>query len=89
MYTPDFLIMQRKGNTIQKAIIVETKGKLYSNDLNFIARKDFTQGEWLKLNNKQFNYKRFEYLYLEDILTDKERMDQTHKAITKFFKEEI
>jgi len=88
MYTPDFLIIQRKDYAIHKAIIVETKGKLYSHDPNFIARKDFTQGEWLKQNNEKFAYKKFDYLYLEDTLTENERMEQTHKAITSFFKEE-
>jgi len=88
MYTPDFLIIKRENNAIYKAIIVETKGNLYSHDPNFIARKDFTQGEWLKLNNRQFAYERFEYLYLEDTLSDDDRLVQTHNAITKFFTEE-
>jgi hypothetical protein len=88
MYTPDFLIIKRENNAIYKAIIVETKGNVYSHDPNFIARKDFTQSEWLKLNNRQFSYNRFEYLYLEDTLTDDDRLIQTHNAITKFFTEE-
>ena len=88
MYTPDFLIIKRKDNAIYKAIIVETKGELYSHDPNFIAKKDFTQDEWLRQNNERYDYKRFEYLYLEDTLTDDERMNKTHKAITKFFTEE-
>ena len=88
MYTPDFLIIKRENNAIYKAIIVETKGSLYSHDPNFIARKDFTKGEWLKLNNRQFAYKRFEYLYLEDTLSDDDRLIQTRNAITKFFTEE-
>ena len=42
MYTPDFLILQRRDSKIYKAIIVETKGKIYANDPKFKDKKAFT-----------------------------------------------
>lgn len=67
-YTPDFLIIKRntQGDKIDKAIIVETKGKLYASDPNFVARREFTQSEFLEINNKRAGYEKFRYLYLED-----------------------
>jgi hypothetical protein len=87
-YTPDFLIIQRKAGQIHKAVIVETKGKIYANDPTFLDKRKFMETQFLKQNNDAFGYNRFEYLYLEDTLPEKERIVQTHKAITSFFKED-
>jgi type III restriction enzyme len=88
MYTPDFLIIQRKAGQIHKAVIVETKGKIYANDPTFIDKRKFMETQFTKQNNDAFGYDRFEYLYLEDTLPEKERIVRTHNAITSFFKEE-
>lgn len=85
IYTPDFLIVQRKADKISKAIIVETKGKIYANDPTFKQKKSFTQEFFVSLNNKQFGYDRFDYLYLEDTLSYNDRMLKTHDKIKKFF----
>jgi hypothetical protein len=62
-YTPDFLILRRKENRkyrkgqtipIEKAIIIETKGKPYYND-EFRAKEKFVKDEFLKHNN-HFSY---------------------------------
>ena len=62
-YTPDFLILKRKENKkyrkgqtipIEKAIIIETKGKPYYND-EFRAKEKFVKDEFLKHNN-HFSY---------------------------------
>ena len=87
MYTPDFLIIRREGNVIHKAVIVETKGKIYANDPTFIDKRGFMP-EFTRQNNTAFGYDRFEYLYLEDTLTEADRIAQTHRAIQKFFTEE-
>lgn len=87
MYTPDFLIIQRKNGAIHKAVIVETKGKIYASDPTFIDKRGFMP-EFIKQNNTAFDYERFKYLYLEDTLTEPERIAQTHRAISRFFKEE-
>lgn len=85
-YTPDFLIIQRKNNAIHKALIVETKGSIYANDNAFKNRRFFVESEFLKANNDKFGYNRFDYLYLEDSLTDTERITKTDELINKFFK---
>jgi len=87
MYTPDFLIIERRDGKIYRAIIVETKGAIYANDPKFIDKRIFVENEFKNLNNDKFGYARFEYLYLEDTLTDKQRIDKTADAIRHFFKE--
>ncbi len=88
LYTPDFLIIKRKDGQIYKAIIVETKGGIYANDPKFKDKKEFAEGEFIRQNNDAFGYKKFEYLYLEDTLPEKDRLSITHDKICKFFKED-
>lgn len=85
MYTPDFLIIQRKNNKIHKAIIVETKGKIYANDPKFEDKRSFMEREFTRQNNTQYGYERFEYLYLEDSMSEDDRIKLTHKKICEFF----
>ena len=85
MYTPDFLIIQRRDGHIHKAIIVETKGKLYANDPKFKKKREFMETTFTKMNNKAFGYERFEYLYLEDALPENTRLSLTHDKICEFF----
>lgn len=87
VYTPDFLIIQRKNNAIHKIAIVETKGEIYANDPNFKEKSNFVQKYFMDMNNKKYGYKRFDYLYLEDSLSDNERVVMTHNAICNFFEE--
>ncbi len=87
MYTPDFLIIKRKDGKIHKAIIVETKGKIYANDVTFKDKRKFMETEFTKQNNAKYGYKRFEYLYLEDTLSEKDRITTTHAKICDFFNE--
>lgn len=88
MYTPDFLIIQRKNDRIiDKAVIVETKGSIYANDPNFQAKKRFAETEFVTKNNESFGYKRFDYLYLEDTLPEHERIQAAYEKICGFFQE--
>ncbi len=87
MYTPDFLIIQRKDGAIHRAIIVETKGRIYANDPTFQDKKAFVQNTFLQKNNETFKYHRFEYLYLEDSESEQERINKTATAIKDFFEE--
>lgn len=92
-YTPDFIILQRKSeNEIGKVVIVETKGSLYANDPDFIARKEFVEKFFVPMNNNQFaeqgNPKRFSYLYLQDNESEDERIRKTITHISEFFGEE-
>lgn len=86
-YTPDFLIIQRKNNDIHKVIIVETKGDIYANDPEFKDKRKFMETEFLTQNNKAFGYNRFEYLYLEDTMSEISRLNVTFDKIRDFFKD--
>lgn len=88
LYTPDFLIIKRKAGKIHKAIIVETKGDIYKNDPTFKDKRAFMENEFAKKNNEAFGYDRFDYLYLEDALSESDRILTTHNKICEFFKEE-
>ncbi len=85
MYTPDFLILQRKEGKIHKVMIAETKGEIYANDLKFKDKKEFVETEFLRQNNTAYGYERFEYLYLEDTMSGKDRLVLTQKTICNFF----
>lgn len=85
MYTPDFLILQRKDGKIHKAMITETKGGAYANDPKFKDKRAFVETEFLRQNNAAFGYARFEYLYLEDTLPEQDRIVLTQKKICEFF----
>ena len=85
MYTPDFLILQRRDGKIHKAIIVETKGEIYANDPTFKEKRRFMETEFLRQNNKEFGYARFEYLYLEDTMPDQDRIVTVQEKIKEFF----
>ena len=87
LYTPDFLIIQRKDGKIYKAIIVETKGKIYANEPTFVDKKAFMEKHFTSHNNNAFGYERFDYLYLEDTLSERDRITLTHNKICEFFKE--
>ena len=88
LYTPDFLIIKRKDGKIYKAIIVETKGDIYKNDPVFKDKRAFMENEFAKKNNETFGYNRFDYLYLEDTLSESDKILTTHNKICEFFKEE-
>lgn len=88
LYTPDFLIIKRKDGKIHKAIIVEIKGDIYKNDPVFKDKRAFMENEFAKKNNEAFGYDRFDYLYLEDTLSESDRILTTHNKICEFFKEE-
>ena len=89
MYTPDFLILCRKDGKIHKAIIVETKGEIYANDPTFKDKRCFMETAFLRENNKKFGYERFEYLYLEDTMSEHDRIVKGQEKINEFFRGEI
>lgn len=83
MYTPDFLILQRKDGAIYKAIIVETKGEAFVD--KFKDKNRFMETAFLRENNKKFGYERFEYLYLEDTMSEHDRIVKAQEKINAFF----
>lgn len=86
LYTPDFLVIQRKHGQIHKVVIVETKGEIYANDPTFKNKRQFMETEFSKQNNNVFGYERFDYLYLEDTISANDRVITTQKKVTSFFK---
>ena len=89
-YTPDFIILQRKSeNEVGKVVIVETKGSLYANDSEFIARKEFVEKFFIPMNNNKFSEQgdkeRFSYLYLQDNESEEVRIKKTICHINEFF----
>ncbi len=88
-YTPDFLIVKRQDDKIHKVLIVETKGALYAQDEAFKDRRAFVEGQFLRQNEEKFGYRRFDYLYLEDSLSESERINKTNDIINKFFNKTI
>lgn len=88
IYTPDFLIIKRKDGKIHKIIIVETKGEIYAKDPTFKDKKSFMETEFSRQNNAAYGYERFDFLYLEDTLSEKDRLTLTYQKICEFFKED-
>jgi hypothetical protein len=87
-YTTDFLIIKRdEQNTIQKVLILETKGEGFANDEKFKAKKEFVDGEFIATNNKAFGYNKFDFLYLEDSEQLDENLDILDEKIKNFFKD--
>ena len=67
-YTPDFLILSRDKSRkkVEKCLIVETKGKLYANDPEFIERRKFMESMFKARQNSKSDCPTYEYLYLEE-----------------------
>lgn len=83
MYTPDFLIIQRKDNKIYKALIIETKGSGYANDKNFNEKKEFVRTKFLEINQN-----RFDYFYIQDDENQVQALERLNNTIISLFKEE-
>lgn len=82
-YYPDFLMLIRNtDNTINKVIIIETKGEGFAG--KFVPRRQFMDESFIKLNNEMVGYHRFEFLYIEDTLTKEERFQKTINKINTF-----
>ena len=82
MYTPDFLIIQRKNNKIYKALIIETKGSGYANDKNFNEKKEFVRTKFLEINEN-----RFDYFYIQDDENQNQALERLNNVIVDLFKE--
>lgn len=82
-YVPDFLLLSRnEDKQIDKVIIIETKGEGFA--AKFKDKLKFMSA-FVEKNNDKFGYKRFDFLYLEDVLTQEQRRIKTLKAIQDFF----
>ncbi len=89
LYTPDFIILKRdKNNNINKILIVETKGKGFSKQEEFLNKRKYMEDMFLNINNMHFGYKKFDYLYIEDSKKTNEIKKEIKGKIFEFFKEE-
>lgn len=85
LYTPDFLIIQRRAGRIYRVLIVETKGKGYAEQTAFRLRRKFVETEFVRINNEEFGYERFGYLYLTDADNDAANVIKLNNRIQQFF----
>lgn len=82
-YYPDFIMLTRNpDNTINKIVIVETKGEGFVG--KFIPRRQFMDEMFIKLNNDRFGRERFQFLYIEDTLDKEARLQKTIEKINTF-----
>jgi len=80
-YTPDFLMLHRDADkNIHKVLIIETKGNVYAD--GFKSRREFMETQFLAMNNGQYGYSRFDFLYLEDTVNPA----TLNNKINQFFK---
>ena len=84
-YVPDFLIVKRKRGQIHQAMIVETKGSIYANDPKFQKKRKFTEETFTVMNNELFGYKRFDYLYIQDTMSEAEWQLKIKQRVDQFF----
>ena len=87
-YTTDFLIIKRnQKDKIHKALIIETKGSAYADDINFIKRKNFVETDFLKHNEEKYGNKKIEFHYLEDSSKMLDNIAEVNRRINQFFKD--
>lgn len=87
-YTTDFLIIKRHDDkSINKILMVETKGTLYANDEAFKKKRTYIENNFLQLNKVKFGYQRFDFLYLEDSADVTANTVNLNNKITQFFSE--
>lgn len=85
LYTPDFLLVERRDQAIYRALIVETKGRGFAEQTTFLKRREFVESEFLAMNNGRFGYKRFDYLYLSDAHEMSDNLRKLCETAKKFF----
>ncbi len=85
-YTTDFIMLKRTDDKhIDKILLIETKGKIYAQDEKFRQKKAYIENEFLEMNRQKFNYKRFDFLYLEDSSTEADNTNKLNQKIAEFF----
>lgn len=88
-YTPDFLVVRRDpAGAIRQALILETKGGVYAAEPSFVARRNFMENDFVRLNNDKFNYRRFDFLVLRDDTPLTRNLAALAERINAFFVEE-
>lgn len=84
LYTPDFLLIRRDAQRrIKQMLVIETKGEVLAE--KFKPKRDF-MSDFIKINNENFGYERFGFLYIEDSMKRDEQDKLTISTINEFFK---
>lgn len=81
VYTPDFLIVQRKNDKIDKALIIETKGQGFANDKLFNDKMEFVKNKFLEINKEKFGY-----FYVQDDEEENVVLEKLNNKINELFK---
>ena len=85
-YTPDFLVIRRgEDRAIRKALIIETKGKGFADQPAFVARRNFMENDFIRLNNEKFGYRRFDFVTLRDDVEMTHNLAELGARIRSFF----
>jgi type III restriction enzyme len=72
LYTPDFLLLSRHpkdhpdAGKARQVLIIEAKGAGFAQQTNYTQRRDFVQGEFLRINNEKFGYARFDFVQIDE-----------------------
>jgi len=77
----------QSAEEIHKILIIETKGSGFADQPGFIARRNFMETEFLRMNNEKFGYNKFDYLYLPDDNKMNENLHFFQTKIAAFFEE--
>lgn len=77
-YTPDFVVIERKGRKIAKTLIIETKGSHLAHDFTDI--RQFMENTFVDLNAKAFDF-----LYLEDGRDESYHLQSITDRINHYF----
>jgi hypothetical protein len=82
-YYPDFIMLTRnEDKNINKIVIVETKGEGFAG--KFVPRREFMEDTFIRLNNEKYGRERFQFLYVEDTMSEEQRLQLTNQTIETF-----
>lgn len=69
-------------------LILETKGKGFADQPGFVARREFMEAHFKRLNNEKFGYRRFDFLTLRDDVPMDRNLAALSERIQSFFTED-
>lgn len=82
-YTPDFVLLRRgDDNSIDKVVIIETKGSGYID--KFRPYERFMREYFLPLNEQQYGRRRFEFMLIPESDNKDKRINDTIRYIESF-----
>jgi hypothetical protein len=76
------MLTRNDDKTINKIVIVETKGEGFAG--KFVPRREFMENTFIRLNNEKYGRERFQFLYVEDTMSEEQRLQLTNQTIETF-----